>query len=144
MARNTLKLDLKGFEDLVTKFEGLGGDVQKVVTDALEKAGKTIGDDTVAAVQKNKLPAQGDYSQGETAESVVTNPKVEWSGTMAEIGVGFDYGKPGAGGFLVAGTPRMEPSKELQKIYKQKKYMRQIQDEMAEVVNKEIIKKMGG
>ena len=131
--RNTLKLELGGFEELVTKLEGLNGDVKEVVTDALQQAAETIEDDTADAMKEKYLPAQGIYSTGETKKSIV-KPKVEWSGTMAETGVGFDYGRQGAGGFLISGTPRMQPNAELAKIYTRKKYMRQIQSDMQDVV----------
>lgn len=141
--RNTLKLELSGFNELVTKLEGLNGDVKKVVTNALTQAGETIEEDTKEAVQKSNLPAKGRYSTGDTEKAIV-NPKVEWSGTVASVGVGFDYAKSGAGGFLITGTPRMQPDRELQKIYKQKKYMSNIQKDMQEVVLDEIEKKIGG
>lgn len=142
--RNTLKLDLKGFEELITKLEGLNGNVKKAVTDAMEQAGETIGEDTADAVEKSNLPAGGKYSKGTTKKAIVQNPKIIWSGTKAEIGVGFNYDKPGAGGFLITGTPRMKPDYELQKIYKRKKYMSAIQKDMTEVVNDYIEDVMGG
>lgn len=144
MARNTLKLQLGGFDDLITKLESLQGDVKGAVTDALNKAGGTIGEDTKKAVDTSNLPAEGAYSKGQTKESIVSNPHVQWSGTQAEIGVGFDYSKKGAGGFLITGTPRMKPDYALQKIYKQKKYMNGIQKDMREVVNDYIVGKMEG
>lgn len=142
--KNTLALDTKGFEQLVTKLEGLGGDVKKTVTKALEDAGEKIGDDTVDAIQKSNLPAQGKYSAGDTEKSIIRNPKTRWSGTEAEIGVGFDYSKPGAGGFLITGTPKMQPDYKLQKIYKQKAYMSKLQQKMDDTVTSEIKKKMEG
>lgn len=142
--RNTLKLDFRGFEELITKLDGLNGDVKNAVTDALEQAGETIGEDTENAVEKANLPAGGEYSKGLTKKSIIKNPKVSWSGTKAEIGVGFDYGKPGAGGFLITGTPRMKPDYELQKIYKRKKYTSAIQNDMANVINDYIDDIMGG
>lgn len=144
MARNTLKLQLGGFQELITKLDSLQGDVKKAVTDALEQTGETIGEDTVDAVDNDNLPAKGEYSKGQTKASIITNPLVHWSGNQAEIGVGFDYSKKGAGGFLITGTPRMKPDYELQKIYKRKKYMNQIQNDMADVVNDYIIEKMEG
>lgn len=144
MARNTLKLQLGGFQELITKLDSLQGDVKKAVTDALEQAGKTTGEDTVDAVDNANLPAKGEYSKGQTKASIITNPLVHWSGNQAEIGVGFDYGKKGAGGFLITGTPRMKPDYELQKIYKRKKYMSQIQNDMADVINDYIQEKMEG
>lgn len=144
MARNTLKLQLGGFQELITKLDSLQGDVKKAVTDALEQAGETIGEDTVDAVDNANLPARGECSKGQTKASIITNPTVHWSGNQAEIGVGFDYSKKGAGGFLITGTPRMKPDYELQKIYKRKKYMNQIQNDMADVINDYIQEKMEG
>lgn len=141
--RNTLNIEMSGFNELVTKLEGLNGDVKKAVTDALGQAAETIEEDTKDALKKNNLPAKGIYSTGDTERAIV-NAKVEWSGTVASVGVGFDYSKSGAGGFLITGTPRMQPDRELQKIYKQKKYMKAIQAEMQEIVMDEIKKKMGG
>ena len=141
---NTLKLDLKGFNELITKLEGLGGEVKPVVTDALEQAAETVEWDTKDAVKKANLPAKGRYSTGDTAASITENARAEWSGTIAEIGLGFDYGKKGAGGFLITGTPRMKPDYELNRIYKQKKYMSKLQNEMSEIVNDEIIAIMEG
>ena len=144
MARNTLKLELSGFNELVTKLEGLTGDVKKTVTEALARAGETIGKDTAAAVQKPNLPAKGKYSQGETEKAISQKPDVIWSGVQAEIGVGFDYSKPGAGGFLITGTPRMAPDKTLKKMYTTKSYMSKVQSEMADTVQKAIKNKLGG
>ena len=117
--RNTLNLELSGFNELVTKLEGLNGNVHKVVTSALQQAAETIEEDTRDAVKKSNLPAKGIYSTGDTEKAIAT-PSVTWSGTVAEVGVGFDYSKNGAGGFLITGTPRMQPDRELQKMYKQK------------------------
>ncbi len=144
MGRNTLKLDTSGFEDMIDRLKKLGGDVQKAVTDALEQAGETITEDTRDAVTAPNLPAGGKYSKGYTADSII-DPKVIWiGGTQAEMGVGFDYAKKGAGGFLITGTPRMRPDYALQKMYKQKTYMRKIQQDMIDVVEDYITDAMGG
>ena len=144
MSRNTLKLDTSGFESMIDRLKKLGGDVQKAVTDALEQAGETITEDTRDAVTASNLPAGGQYSTGATADSI-TDSKVTWiGGTQAEMGVGFDYAKKGAGGFLISGTPRMRPDYELQKMYKQKTYMRKIQQDMIDVVEDYITDAMGG
>lgn len=144
MGKNTLRLDLRGFKELMTRLDSLGGDIQKVTEDALTKAGKKIGQDTVNAIQAPNLPRGGKYSSGDTEKSVVKNPQVEWEGMTGSIGVGFDYSKPGAGGFLITGTPRMKPDAALNFMYKRKKYMTEIQDGMREVITDEIQRKMGG
>lgn len=143
MGRNTLKLNLKGFERLLTDLDKLGGDLKPVVTDALSQAGETIGDDTYDAVGAGNLPASGKYSSGDTRHAVVRAPQVKWSGTLASIGVGFDYNKSGAGGYLISGTPRMRPVSQLQDIYKRKRYMSQIQKDMADIVMDAIAERLG-
>lgn len=144
MARNTLKLDLSGFEDLITKLEGLNGDVKKTVTKALDQTAKTIERDTMEALKPANLPQGGKYSQGDTARAVVKNATTQWSGTEATINVGFDYGKKGAGGFLITGTPRMKPVTQLKKMYKGATYRKKLQAEIGDVVLEEINKVMGG
>ena len=132
--RNTLRLDTSGFEELITKLDAVNGNVKKAVTDALMQAAETVHDDTVDALADGFLPAGGKYSQGTTKLSVA-EPSVEWSGTTAVAGVGFDYGELGAGGFLISGTPRMQPDPKLEQIYTRKKYMKALQDDMQEVIS---------
>ena len=144
MGRNTLSLNTKNIEDLITKLDGIGADVQKVVTDALEQAAETITDDTLEVISDQYLPAHGKYhgKDGDTEKSVVRNSKVTWVGGMASIPVGFDYDKPGAGGYLISGRPDMSPDVKLNQMYTGKKYMRQIEKDMVEVINDEIVRKM--
>lgn len=141
--RNTLRLDTSGLEALIVKLDSLNGDVKTAVTDALMQAAETIHDDTLDALSDEFLPRQGAYSTGQT-KTTVAEPKVEWSGTVAEAPVGFDYGEKGAGGFLISGTPRMQPNRQLEQIYTRKKYMKKLQDDMQEVVSDYIMDKMEG
>lgn len=144
MGRNTLKLDTSAFDRMVSHLKDLGGDVQKAVTDALQQAAETITEDTQDAVTAPNLPRGGEYSHGDTAASIVA-PKVIWiGGVQAEVGVGFDYSKPGAGGFLITGTPRMRPDTALQRIYKRKTYMRNIQQDLCDVVEDYIVDALEG
>lgn len=143
MGRNILKLDTKGIEELITRLDQLNGNVKEAVDDVLTQAGETIRDDTREAIQPQHLPAGGKYSNGDTDNSIIDYPKVEWSGTIAEIGVGFDFGKPGAGGYLISGSPKMKPDYELQRIYKQKKYMRSLQKDMGDLISVYIEEALG-
>lgn len=142
MGRNTLKLDMKGFDEYLTKLDKLGADLKPIITDALSEVGETIGDDTLDAVDKSNLPAGGEYSKGDTEKSVILSPEVEWIGTVAEIGVGFDYGKPGAGGYLITGTPRMAPDRALNRMYKGRKYMSQIKNDIKDILVDEMERRM--
>lgn len=144
MGRNVLKLDTKGFDEYAEKLERLDADLKSIFTDALQQAAETITEDTVEAMSSGNLPAGGKYSTGETKKSIVQNPKVTWSGTVGEVGVGFDFEKPGAGGYLITGTPRMKPNRELNRIYKSKKYMTNIKKDMKDIFDDEIQRRMGG
>ena len=144
MARNTLKFDGSLFDDYIKKLESLEVEVKQIIEDALIQAGETIGDDTVDAVQKKNLPAKGRYSQGDTEKAVIRNPKVDWRATAAEMGVGFDYSKPGAGGYLITGSPRRPPDAELKRMYKGKRYMQKINEDIAVVLEDVVEEHMGG
>ena len=144
MGKNLLKLDVSGFEEYIQKLEKLEADIKPIVSDALNQAGETITDDTFDAVSDSNLPRGGEYSTGKTRESIIKNRRVKWEGTTAEIGVGFDFNKPGAGGYLITGTPRMAPDKALNRIYKSKKYMKDIQKDMIDIFQDEISRRMGG
>lgn len=115
--RKDLNMALSGLEELAERLQQVGGDLKKAMTEVLDDFADTIQTDTERAVQKQNLPAGGLYSQNDTKESIIHDPKVTWQGYTASIGVGFDKTKPGAGGWLITGTPRMKPDLELQKIY---------------------------
>lgn len=144
MARNTLRLETKGFERMLKDLEAAGGDVKKAVDEAFTKASAKITQDTKAAMANANLPARGQYSDGTTLESIIQGARVEWEGFVASIPVGFDFSKPGAGGFLITGTPKMQPDKELHKMYKQKKYMSEIQKDMSDVIMDHLIRRLEG
>ncbi len=141
--RNTLRLDTSGLEELIVKLDELNGNVKQAVTDALLQAAETVRDDTKDALEKQYLPHEGLYSTGRTKLTVV-DPYVEWRGTTAVAPVGFDYGEKGAGGFLISGTPRMQPNRKLEQIYTRKKYMKQLQEDMQEVISDYISDAMEG
>lgn len=147
MARNTLKLNMKGFEELLRKLSDLDGELKPTVEKALNKAADIVTKDTIEGVKKPNLPAGGMYSGGDTEKSIVKNPKVEWQGNTAEVAVGFDYNKPGAGGYLISGrySPTvMKPAAIVNKVYTGKGYINKVNQEMQKIVNDEISKKMNG
>ena len=146
MPRNTLKLDTSGLSRITERLGKLGGDVQKAVTYAMTQAGEKISEDTLYALQDQFLPAGGKYhgKMHDTEESVIKDAAITWKGSVGEMPVGFDFSKPGAGGFLITGTPKMRPDKELNKMYKGKAYMRGIQNDMWNVVEGYVIDAMEG
>lgn len=142
--RTKFGFDTKGFEDLAVRFDELGGDLQAFFTDQLEQIGETVGEDTLEAVRASNLPAGGKYSKGDTAKSIIQNPKVSWTGNIGSLPIGFDYAKPGAGGFLITGTPRMKPDYKLETIYARKKYCAGLMKEVSDALTEEIGRRMKG
>lgn len=153
MGRATMRLELAGFNELVSKYEGMGGDVKKLVERELEKVGRKIGEDTEQAIQDSNLPAHGKFHSRnrKTEKAVVKNPQASNMGSyIISVGVGFDFEAGGAGGYLIKGyyqnyhgTPRhMDYDKRLNDMYVKRSYMRKIEDEMQKDVSREIIKLM--
>ena len=142
--KSMLSIDFSNFSDYAERLDELGADLKKVFADAMEQAAETVQEDTLEALESAYLPADGIYSKGITKQQVITNAKVEWSGYVGEIGLGFDKSKPGAGGFLITGTPRMQPDYKLEDIYGRKKYENQIKKDIEEVLQAEIDRIMGG
>jgi len=141
-AKNTFTLDTAPLEGLVQKILDLDGDAREAVESALEQAAETISDDTLDAIAPGNLPAQGRYSTGATEASVLRDQKVRWTGTNAWIPVGFDFTMPGAGGYLITGTPKMAPVAQLRKMYKQKRYMADIQKDITDVLEDALVRAM--
>lgn len=126
------ELDTKAFNRILDEIEKVNGRVDRVIESVLSDAAKQIQSDTLEAAQKPNYPAGGRYSGGQTRESIATQTTVDWEGMVASIPVGFDFSKPGAGGFLISGTPMMPPVPQLRRIYRQKAYMAGINKGMQE------------
>lgn len=136
--KNGLSIDFSCFEDFADELDKLGADLKEIFTDIMEQEGETVAEDTKEAVSKANLPAGGIYSTGDTEAAIVTQPHVEWSGELGEIGLGFDKTKPGAGGFLITGTPKMQPDKALEDIYARKSYERKMKSDIMDYLSAEI------
>lgn len=131
--KSGISIDFNGFAEYAEILDEMGRNVQQVFTDAMEQAGQTIAEDTHDAVARANLPAGGRFSRDHTENAIIDDPKVEWSGGLGEMKLGFDYARPGAGGFLITGTPKMRPDHALEVIYAQKKYERDLKKNIDEV-----------
>lgn len=136
--KNSISIDFSVFSDYAEELDKLGADLKEIFTDVMEQEGETVAEDTKDAVQKGNLPAGGKYSQGDTERAIIAQPKVEWSGELGEMGLGFDKTLPGAGGFLITGTPKMQPVQELVNIYGRKSYERKMTEDIMDYLGAEI------
>lgn len=142
--KRMIDIDFSCFGDYAEKLDNLGASLQEAFSNAMEQAAETVQEDTIEAMAKGNLPAGGKYSQGDTEAAIIRDAKVVWHGSVGEIDLGFDKTKPGAGGFLITGTPKMQPNRALEDIYGRKKYERQLKKDIEEVLQDEIDRKMGG
>lgn len=142
--KNKIQFDFGRLADIAERLDKAGADLEKVMTEVLEDTASEIQSDTIKALENAYLPAGGKYSTGDTVASVASDPKVEKEGSMLMIDVGFDKTKVGAGGWLITGTPKMAPDKELAKIYTGKTYENKLMKEMNEKLEDELEQILGG
>ena len=142
--KQMISIDFSNFVEYADKLDQLGASLKEVFSKAMEKAAEKVQADTIAALEKAHLPATGKYSSGDTKDSVITNPLTRWEGSVGEIGLGFDKTKPGAGGFLITGTPRMRPDYALERIYGTKRYENELRKQIEKSLQQEIDRIMGG
>lgn len=141
--KNYIAVDFSAFAEYVEKLDRLGADLKDIIGDAMEEAAKQVQEDTADAVESANLPAGGQYSDGETRASIVRDVAPKWSGSVGEVHLGFDKSKPGAGGFLITGTPKMAPDAALAEMYSGRKYQRQINKMIEERLQK-ALDELGG
>lgn len=142
--KQMISLDFNIFADYAEKLDNLGVSLEKVFSEAMEKAAAEVQEDTIAALEKANLPAKGKYSNGQAESTVLRDVKVKWSGSIGEVNLGFDKTTPGAGGFLITGTPRMQPDMALAEIYGSKKYENKLKKQIKKDLQAAIDKAMGG
>lgn len=136
--KRMLAIDFSNFAEYAEKLEKLNANLKDVFSRAMEEAAEVVQQDTIAALDNANLPAQGRYSQGDTANSVVDDLKPFWEGSIGEVNLGFDKTKAGAGGFLITGTPKMRPDLALEKIYGSKRYQNQLKKQIEQALQREI------
>lgn len=141
--KNYIAVDFSAFAEYAEKLDKLGADLKDVIGDAMEEAAKQVQEDTADAVESANLPAGGQYSDGETRASIIRDVTPKWSGSVGEVHIGFDKSKPGAGGFLITGTPKMAPDAALAEMYSGRKYQRQINKKIEEHLQK-ALDELGG
>lgn len=141
--KSGLSIDFSAFSDLIGKLDELGADIEDIVADAMEQTAETVENDTIAALESSNLPAGGKYSSGDTKASVVRDAKAEKKGFEVTIDLGFDKTKPGAGGWLITGTPKMKPDYALEDIYGKKKYETQLKKDINQLLQDELEERLG-
>lgn len=141
--KRMLSIDFSQMGDIIEKLDNLGMNLEQIVTKVMEEEGKEVQEDTLKAISSGNLPAKGKYSTGDTEDSVIRDVSVTNFGSILEMKLGFDKTKPGAGGFLITGTPRMQPDQALADIYTAKKYENQLAKKIKKALQLEL-DRLGG
>ena len=120
-----LRLEFTGFEEMAERLDKLGGDLKKTTEKALIETHKLLTPKVEEAFKRHDVK----YSHS-TMKSLKKDPKVEWNGSTAEIGVGFKISEGGFPSiFIMYGTPRMQPDKKVyNSIYGNKKKVKELQE----------------
>ncbi len=138
MAKNKIGLDFKGFEELTAKLQELGGDLEAVTEEALQKTHDRITPKLHKDMQKH-------HRTGTTEGAIVDTAKVKWSGSVASVDVGFDIKNGGFSSiFLMYGTPRMSPDRTLYNDIYGSKTKKEIAELQEEIFSTAIQKALGG
>lgn len=136
-------IDFSNFEEIAKKLESMDMDLRDAVGSAINEVAREVQNDVREAVQPPNLPAGGKYSKDkDTENSIIDNPEVQWSGMIGEVELGFDKDKPGAGGFLITGTPKMQPAGKLSKIFTSRKYKSDFKKKIEEALHRVIERNM--
>ena len=95
MAR--IKIEFDGFEKMIKDLEAMEVAVEPVIEKALEASFDVITPKLASMIPPHRVT-------GATQESLITTPKVKWTGNEAEIKVGFDLKKDITSQFLLYGA----------------------------------------
>ena len=101
-----LKFEGNVFGELLEKLDGLGGDIEETIEECLEESAKIVQEKVEREIQKHRRT-------GDTERKMLKNEKVEKSGVIYTIRVGFDLPDGLASLFLMYGTPRSKPDRKL-------------------------------
>lgn len=96
--------------DLADRIEKAGGDLQQAADKALRDTHSYITSQLSTGISRHVVT-------GETRDSLVQTPKVEWITPLkAQVNIGFDLADGGWPSiFLMWGTPKMKPDVKLRK-----------------------------
>ena len=138
---NKVTLSFSGFDEMYEQLDKLNADLHTITEDALKVSHDVVTRKIKKSMQEGNLPAKGKYSTGATEKSIIDEPAIEWSGTVASIDIGFDFEISGLTSvMLMYGTPKMKPVKGLKEaVYgaKTKKEIGELQRQVFEKAIKE-------
>lgn len=137
-SKSKFGIQFEGFDELMEKFDKLGGDLTKATEDCLKTAHTIVTPKLHADMKRHRRT-------GNTEKSIIDIANVTWQGTTASIDVGFDLkhgGMPSI--YLMYGTPRTPKDSKLYNDIYGSGVKKQIAAKQAEILQDAIQKRMGG
>lgn len=104
-----MSITFDGFEKLAAELDKQGKELKPAVTEALEETQKYIQQQVESASEVYSSGGRKGYAEGNLVNSIITDPKIEWEGNTAKVGVGFSSQKDKKGFihslFVMYGVP---------------------------------------
>ena len=88
-----MSITFDGFEKLAAEIDRQGQELKPAVNEALEETQKYIQQNVESASEPYKSGGQKGYAKGNLADAIITDPKIEWTGDVGTVGVGFSSNK---------------------------------------------------
>lgn len=125
-----------GFDELMKQYDGLSGDLKKITEKCLKATHEIITPKIHDDMKKHKRT-------GKTEAAIKEDNTVKWNGTVAGIGVGFEFPQGLASVFLMYGTPKMKKDTKLYNDIYGKKTRDTVAQKQKDILNKAIMDRMG-
>lgn len=142
MARMQILFD--GFKDLAAQIDKAQGDLHGAVNEALEETERIVHDNLETAAAPYARGGRKGYATGAMYAARKGLKGVQWAGTWAEIGVGFDLKANGGfhSIFVMYGTPRMAKDAKVYNAIRGAKTRKQIAEKQQGIMKKHL--ELGG
>lgn len=88
-----MSITFDGFEKLVAELERQGKALKPAVNEALEETQKYIQQQLENACEPYQEEGRKGFAAGDMVNAIITEPKIEWSGDVATVNVGFSAQK---------------------------------------------------
>lgn len=136
MAR--MKIIFDGFADLAADIDRVGGDLKKATEEALTETQKLVQSNLTHAAAPYATKGVKGYAEGDMYDTIKKDSAVQWTGSVASIGVGFElYQKGGWHSiFIMYGTPRISKDQRVYNAIKGSKTKKQIAAKQEEIMRK--------
>lgn len=136
MARMSITFD--GFEKLAAEVDRVSGQLHEAVDEALEGTFKMVQSETTSAsaIYATKGGGRKGYATGKMFAAIKSDDGVQWKGSVAEVGVGFDFEKKGGyhSVFIMYGTPRIAKDSKVYNAIKGTKIRKRVYEEQEKVM----------